>query len=58
MHVKISKKGRRVINDKKLASELVLTVVNNQQQLEEGKIVDIDGRNIGVKLVTTVKDSK
>ena len=58
MHVKISKKGRSVINDKKLASELVLTIVKNQQQLEEGKIVHIEGRNIGVKLVTTVKDSK
>lgn len=58
MHVKISKKGRRVINDKKLASEVVLTVVNNKQQLEEGKIVHIEGRNIGVKFVTTVKDSK
>ena len=58
MHVKISKKGRSVINDKKLASELVLTVVKNKQQLEEGKIVHIEGRNIGVKLVTTVKDSK
>ncbi|HSN07707.1 MAG TPA: hypothetical protein VLS85_01655 [Hanamia sp.] len=58
MHVKISKKGRSVINDKKLASEVVLTVVNNQQQLEEGKTVRIEGRNMGVKLVTTVKDSK
>ena len=58
MHVKISTRGREIINNKKLASNVVLTVVNNKQQLEKGEVVRVKDSNVGVKFVTTVKDCK
>jgi hypothetical protein len=56
MHVKISEKGRAVINNKELASKLVETIVNNKQLLEKGNIVRVDGENIGVRFVTTIEE--
>ena len=56
MHVKISQKGREVINDKQLASRLVLAVVNNKGSLEKGEVVHVKNSTIGVKLVTTIND--
>lgn len=57
MHVKISSKGREILNDRELASKLVETVMNNKTELEKGERVRINGGNMGVKLVTTLKES-
>lgn len=56
MHVRISDKGRQVINNKELASRLVLAVVNNKSNLEKGETVKVNDSAIGVKLVTTIKE--
>ena len=56
MHVRISDKGRQVINNKELASRLVLTVVSNKSNLEKGETVKVN-ESVGVKLVTTIKET-
>ena len=57
MHVRISHKGREVINNKELASRLVLAVVNNKSHLEKGETVKVNESGLGVKLVTTIKEA-
>jgi hypothetical protein len=56
MHVKISEKGRAVINNKELAAKLVKTIVDNKLQLEMGHLVRVDNEKIGVRFVTSIKD--
>lgn len=56
MHVRISNKGRQVINNKELASRLVWTVVSNKSNLEKGETVKVN-ESVGVKLVTTIKET-
>lgn len=49
MHVRISPKGRKVINNKELASKLVLAVAD----LKKGGTVKVNG-SIEIKSVTTI----
>ena len=54
MHVKISAKGRSVINNKCLASELVLAIADKKIPLVKGEIIKI-GTNLEIRLVTAMK---
>ena len=57
MNVKISKKGREIINNKELAAKLVMAVVNNKAELEKGQVVRVDNTPIGVRFVTTIPEN-
>ncbi len=57
MNVKISKKGREIIDNKELASKVVLTVMNNKDRLQKGEIVPVDNENIGLRFVTTMEET-
>ena len=58
MHVRISNKGRALLNNKVLAHKVAVTILNGKKELEEGKSVMIKGENFSVKLATTIKDTK
>lgn len=54
-HVRISDKGRQVLNNKVLAEKLIQVVHEKQEQLEKGERVDVaDG--VTVQLVTSLHD--
>ncbi|WP_157474037.1 hypothetical protein [Flavihumibacter petaseus] len=57
MHVRISDKGRQLINNRNLAYKVVETVINQKAQLDEGKAVKVDDTNTTVQLVTTIKEA-
>jgi hypothetical protein len=57
MHVKISEKGREVLNNKELAAKLVMTVVNKKSELEKGEVVRFD-KTLGVRFVTTMPENQ
>lgn len=49
IHVRISKKGREVLNDKKLTSELVKTIAENGMAINNGETVRVGNSRITVK---------
>ena len=56
MNVKISDKGRKVLNDKRLSASLVSAMVNKKNDLQDGRIVRLEGSRLGIKYVTTMKE--
>lgn len=58
MHVRISKVGRKILNDRKLSSKVAYAIINGREQLITGnaiKVID-EGMVIGdIKLVTAIK---
>jgi hypothetical protein len=55
-NVRISKKGRSIINNHELAHKLVLAVTSKKREMISGKPIHIDG--LKVTLVTTHPDTK
>lgn len=58
MHVRITQKGRAVLNNKSLANKVIDAIIGNQQNLIKGEKVKVNGSDISVTLVTTIKEEK
>lgn len=56
MHVRITDKGRELLNDKKAGSALVQTILKRKKELDEGKAINIKGTNYSVKSTTSIKE--
>ena len=54
-HVRISKKGQKILNDKVLASEMVRTIMNNKARLQRGESVQVGKTTWYVRLTTTIQ---
>jgi hypothetical protein len=57
MHVRITNKGRKVLNNKALASRVVDTIMSNKDALEKGATISVGESHLSIKFVTTMKDS-
>ena len=57
MHVKISDKGRNVLNDPALSSKVAKAILTQKGQLETGQAVVVRGSNIAIKLATSIKEA-
>lgn len=57
IHVKMSKAGKVVINDNKLASKVVDTILNNKENLQNGEVVKVDGESISIEIVTSMDEN-
>ena len=55
-HVKISKAGHAIMNNKELASKTVNTIMANNQALESGQTIKVDDENISIGSVTSIPD--
>jgi hypothetical protein len=56
MYVRISEKGREVLNDKELAEKVVKLVIEEQEELSKGHPVPVD-EHWNVRLTTTIKEN-
>jgi hypothetical protein len=55
MNVRISERGRRLLNNKELGSQLVHKIIEKRDQLSSGQTIDVDGQ-WSVKLTTAIKE--
>jgi hypothetical protein len=55
MNVRISERGRRLLNNKELGSQLVHKIIEQRDQLSSGQTIDVDGQ-WSVKLTTAIKE--
>lgn len=55
-HVKISKRGHEIMNNKELASKTIDAIMANKQTLESGKTVQVKDENISIGTVTSIPD--
>lgn len=59
MHVRISPNGRKVLNNRDLAYQVVETVINQKSKLDNGETVPVQGNSKAtVQFVTTIPDKK
>lgn len=57
MHVRITDKGRRVLNDKQLAARVILAINDNKEKLASGESVHVGDSKVSIKMVTTIQDA-
>ena len=56
MHVRITKKGRAILNNKVLSNKLVETISQNKVKLEEGEMVELKQSGFSIALSTSIKE--
>lgn len=61
MNVRISEVGRKILNDRKLSSQIASAIMNGKGNFEKGEpvnVMNVGGSKIGsVKLVTSMKNA-
>lgn len=57
IHVRMSERGKNMMNDHRLASKVVETILDNKQELQNGDSVDVKGENIKIEILSSVDES-
>lgn len=55
-HVRISEKGRDMLNNRKLASKVADTIIANKHKLMDGDSVRVDDADVYIELTTAIKE--